>query len=66
MDLGGKRIIVTGAGGFVGSRLCEVLTLGDYGCDVIGIVRNIGRAARIGRLPLEIRKADVTDQRTMS
>ncbi len=37
-DLHGKRVVVTGASGFIGSRLCNELD--QYGCEVHAISRN--------------------------
>jgi nucleoside-diphosphate-sugar epimerase len=53
-------ILVTGAGGFVGGRVCEIL----YGGEVASVragVRRWSSAARIGRLPVEIVPCDVTN-----
>ena len=62
MELTGRRILITGAGGFVGSRLCEVLTLGYPDVQICAVVRNMGRASRIGRLRIDIVKGDITDK----
>ena len=54
------RVVVTGAGGFIGGRVVEVLhALGV--AEVRGVVRRWSTAARIGRLPVEIVQADLTD-----
>jgi len=62
MHKSSQRILVTGAGGFVGSRLCEALTLSGHRATVTGLIHNTGRAARIGRLPLTLAKGDITDR----
>ena len=53
-------VLVTGAGGFIGGRVVEVLhRLGDR--SVRAGVRRWASAARIGRLPVEIVQCDVMD-----
>jgi nucleoside-diphosphate-sugar epimerase len=49
--------LVTGAGGFIGGRIVELMHLG--GMRVRGGVRRWSTAARIGRLPVEIAACDV-------
>ena len=41
MEIKGKKVLVTGAGGFIGSHLCE--TLREEGADVRALVRYNGR-----------------------
>lgn len=53
-------VLVTGAAGFIGSRVAEVLHSAEIGL-VRAAVRRWGSAARIGRLPIEIQQCDVTD-----
>lgn len=54
------RILVTGAGGFIGGRVVEVLhRLGS--AQVRAGVRRWSSAARIGRLPVEIVQCDLAD-----
>ncbi|MGH7519654.1 MAG: NAD-dependent epimerase/dehydratase family protein [Gemmatimonadales bacterium] len=56
------RILVTGAGGFIGGRLVEVLhSLGRV--RVRAGVRRWASAARIGRFPVEIMPCDLADPR---
>jgi len=52
------RILVTGAGGFIGGRIVEVLHELNPGSVRAGIKR-WSSAARIGRLPVEIVRCDV-------
>ena len=54
------RILVTGATGFIGSRLCERLSL-DYRIAYRPLVRNYARAARIARLDTELVGGDLQD-----
>ncbi|HET9634716.1 MAG TPA: NAD-dependent epimerase/dehydratase family protein, partial [Gemmatimonadaceae bacterium] len=53
-----RMILVTGAGGFVGGRIVEVLHELNDGT-VRGGVRRWSSAARIGRLPVDIAPCDV-------
>jgi len=54
------RVLVTGATGFIGSRVAEVLALRD-GWDVRAVVHNPGNASRLARLPVEMVQADLRD-----
>jgi predicted dehydrogenase/nucleoside-diphosphate-sugar epimerase len=53
-----RRVLVTGATGFIGGRLAEVLSLRD-GWDVRSLVHNPGRASRLARLPVEMVVGDL-------
>lgn len=53
-----KRILVTGAGGFIGGRICEVLHELGVG-EVHAGLRRWSSGARIGRFPVELVKCDV-------
>jgi len=55
-----RMIVVTGAGGFIGGRVVEILHCSDKESVRAG-VRRWSSAARIGRLPVEIVQCDVTD-----
>jgi nucleoside-diphosphate-sugar epimerase len=54
------RVLITGASGFIGSRLCEVLSLLKV-CTVRAFVHSTGSAARIARLPLDFAVGDLCD-----
>ena len=59
--LTGRTVLVTGASGFIGSRLVEKLVL-EGGAQVRAGVRNFSRAARVARLPaetVELRRHDL-------
>jgi predicted dehydrogenase/nucleoside-diphosphate-sugar epimerase len=48
-----RRVLITGATGFIGGRLAEVLSLRE-GWQVRAMVHNPGRASRLARLPVEM------------
>ena len=54
-----EHVAVTGASGFVGGRLVEALVA--RGSDVTAVVRDFGKAARLGRLGVPIVRADMRD-----
>jgi nucleoside-diphosphate-sugar epimerase len=54
------RVLITGAGGFIGGRVAEVLHGSGYAQVRAGVRRWAG-AARIGRLPVEIVPCDLAD-----
>jgi nucleoside-diphosphate-sugar epimerase len=58
--LAGRRVLVTGASGFIGARLAERLVV-ECGAHVRVLVRTVGRAAPLSRLPVEIAVGDVRD-----
>ena len=58
-------VVVTGAGGFIGGRVVEILHASGR-ATVRALVRRWSSAARIGRMPVDIRRVDVTDPATMS
>jgi nucleoside-diphosphate-sugar epimerase len=60
MEIRGLSALVTGASGFIGGRLAERLA-NEEGVHVRAMVRNMKRAERLRRLPLEIVKADLVD-----
>jgi predicted dehydrogenase/nucleoside-diphosphate-sugar epimerase len=56
-----RRVLITGATGFIGSRLAEILTLGK-GWQVRALVHNPGNAARLARLPVEMVQGDLCSE----
>jgi len=54
-----RRVLVTGASGFIGARLCERLHY-DSNWNVRALIRNPGRAVRLARMPLEFSIGDLT------
>jgi nucleoside-diphosphate-sugar epimerase len=59
--LSGLRVLVTGAGGFIGGRLVERLVL-ECGARVRAQARSPAGTFRLARFPLEIVRGDVTDR----
>lgn len=55
-----KRVLITGATGFIGGRLAEVLT--EWGVEAVCPVRHWGRASRLARLPVQMIGGDVMDR----
>ena len=54
------KILVTGATGFIGSRLCEMLSL-EHRLPYRALVRQFSRAARIARLDADLVGGDLLD-----
>jgi predicted dehydrogenase/nucleoside-diphosphate-sugar epimerase len=53
-----RRVLLTGATGFIGGRVSEVLRLRD-GWEVRALVHNPARASRLARLPVEMVVGDL-------
>ena len=64
MEIRGLLALVTGASGFIGGRLAERLAT-EEGVRVRAMVRNTGRTARMGKLPLEIVEGDLLDPQSL-
>ena len=60
MELGGKRIAVTGATGFLGRYIVDVLLA--RGAHVIGVVRNPGKVPELAARGVELRTADLAER----
>ena len=61
MSLTGRKILVTGATGFIGGRLIEAL-IQQHGCRVRALVHNFTNASRIARFPVEMAAGNITDE----
>jgi nucleoside-diphosphate-sugar epimerase len=57
--LAGRRVLVTGATGFIGGRLVERLIV-EHGAEVRVLVRNLAAAARLARFPVTVLRGDIT------
>jgi nucleoside-diphosphate-sugar epimerase len=65
MELGGATVAVTGATGFLGRYIVEVLR--SRGAKVVGVVRNPGRVpALAARAGVELRAADLADRAALA
>jgi len=61
MSLKGKKVLVTGATGFLGSRLAEILA-DEEGATVTGIGRNLDRVAHLREKGINLVKADLLNR----
>lgn len=59
------RILITGASGFLGGRITELLHLADFGTPT-PTIRNWTRAARLARFPVDIRLCDILQPDTIN
>jgi nucleoside-diphosphate-sugar epimerase len=57
------RVLITGATGFVGCRLAEILV--DRKVEVVGMVRSLHKAARLARLPVRVVNGDLLDKASL-
>jgi predicted dehydrogenase/nucleoside-diphosphate-sugar epimerase len=60
----GRRVLLTGATGFIGCRVAEILALRD-GWQVRAVIHNPGNASRLARLPVELIQGDLQDEATL-
>lgn len=61
MSLKGKKVLVTGATGFLGSRLAEILA-DEEGAIATGIGRNLDRVAHLREKGVNLMKADLMNR----
>jgi nucleoside-diphosphate-sugar epimerase len=59
-QLRGKRVLVTGATGFIGGQLVARLAA-DCGADVRALVRSFSTAAGVARFPVTLVRGDIAD-----
>lgn len=60
------KLLVIGAGGFIGGRIVEILARRNEGFDVVAGIHSWSNAARIGRFPIKIVKCDLLDKSSIS
>ncbi|MBM4340198.1 MAG: NAD-dependent epimerase/dehydratase family protein [Deltaproteobacteria bacterium] len=60
MEIRGLSALVTGSSGFIGGRLAGRLAI-EEGVHVRAMVRNVKKAERLRKLPLEVVQADLLD-----
>ena len=63
-NLQGKRVLLTGATGFIGSRLVEVL--GRAGVDMTALVHQFMNASRLARFPVRMHGGSITDAQAVA
>jgi predicted dehydrogenase/nucleoside-diphosphate-sugar epimerase len=56
--MGARRVLITGATGFIGCRVAEMLSIGDS-WSVRALVHNPANASRVARLPVEMVMGDM-------
>ena len=56
----GSKVLVTGATGFVGGRLVERL-VHENDVQIRCLIRDVGRASRVARLPVELLRVDLSN-----
>jgi nucleoside-diphosphate-sugar epimerase len=59
-----RRVLLTGATGFIGCRVAEILALRD-GWHVRAVIHNPANASRLARLPVELIQGDLQDETTL-
>ena len=60
-----ERVLVTGAGGFIGGRIVERLR-SEPGVEAIAMVRSYKGCARVARLGVQMVRCDITDRSELS
>jgi nucleoside-diphosphate-sugar epimerase len=65
MSLRNKTVLVTGATGFIGSRLVQWLHEVE-GARVVALVHQFKNASKLSRFPVELRRGDMLDQDSLA
>ncbi|MEX2535970.1 MAG: NAD-dependent epimerase/dehydratase family protein [Trueperaceae bacterium] len=64
-EIYGRKVLVTGATGFIGGRLVERLNMAE-GAAVRVLVSGYSRCARVARFPVELARADLLDRNAVT
>lgn len=63
VDVRGKRILITGATGFVGGALAQ--SLASYGADIVALARSTSKAAPLADAGFTVARGDITNRESL-